>query len=89
MNGEGGKAMRGDRSKRLIIIFSRRQKETHQEWKIKKNTFFYNLFSDAVSNSDRIPSRESIKYWCSETIILALAKYEGKRNFVELASAGQ
>jgi len=29
----------------------------------KKILFFYNLFSDAVSNSDPIPSRESIKYW--------------------------
>jgi hypothetical protein len=50
-------------SKRLIIIFSRGQKETHREWKIKrKYSFLYNLFSDAVSNSDRIPSRESVKY---------------------------
>jgi hypothetical protein len=40
MNGEGEKAMRGDLSKRLIIIFSRGQKETHQEWKIKRKYFF-------------------------------------------------
>ena len=108
MNGEGEKAMGGDRSKRwtlipltwkiwwapnnasrwqiglnsafkgLIIIFSNGQKETHQEWKIKRFFFFYNLFSDAVSNSDRILSRESIKYWCGETLSLTMERCGGK-----------
>ena len=52
--------MSADRSKRLIIIFSRGQKETHQERKIKRKYFFFIIYSAMLSVMQTSYRREKV-----------------------------